>query len=112
MNVAVTRCSDTRRSHSPASNRFCTTEVLPEYRLPSMPRAPPTWKKGTHIIPTDGLASARNGADIPLIRMLSCRLVMPTAFGSPVVPLVNRINASRSSTSSTGHRRVARTIAG
>ena len=52
---------DTRRNHSPASKRFCTTEVLPEYKLPSMPRAPPTWKNGTHIIPTEGAASARNG---------------------------------------------------
>ncbi len=59
-NVVVTRCSDTRRNHSPASKRFCTTEVLPECKLPSMPREPPTWKNGTHIIPTDGAASARN----------------------------------------------------
>ena len=100
--VALTRCSATRRSHSPASNRVCTTAVWPEYRLPSMPSEPPTWKNGTHIMLTAGLASARNGADILPMRMLSCRLEMPTAFGSPVVPLVNRINASRSSSAVDG----------
>ena len=39
-------------------------------------------------------------AAIPRIRVLSCLLLIPTAFGSPVVPLVNRTSASRSSVSS------------
>ena len=65
-----------------------------------MPREPPTWKNGTHIIATVGAESARNGSPIPRIRVLSCPLVIPTAFGSPVVPLVNSTRASRSSISS------------
>ena len=42
------------------------------------------------------------GVATPVIRALSCPWVMPIAFGSPVVPLVNRTSASRSSTSSAG----------
>ena len=99
-NAVRTWCSCTSRNHSAASNRSCTTEVLPEYRLPSMPSEPPTWKNGTHIIATVGAESGRNGCPIPRIRALSCPLVIPTAFGSPVVPLVNSTRASRSSISS------------
>src|ERR1700751_3725519 len=65
-----------------------------------MPSEPTTWKNGTHIIATVGAVSGRNGSPIPPIRVLSCPLVIPTAFGSPVVPLVNSTRASRSSISS------------
>ena len=71
MKVDVTRWSCTRRNHSPASNRRCTTYVLPEYKLDSTPIAPPTWKNGTLIMLTTGIASARNGVVTPVIRALS-----------------------------------------
>ena len=51
---------------------------------------------------TVGGVSARKGAATPLVRAVSCPLVMPIAFGSPVVPLVNSTRPSRSSTSSAG----------
>jgi hypothetical protein len=59
--------------------------------------APPTWKNGTLIMLIVGGLSTLKGVATPVIRALSCPWVMPMAFGSPVVPLVNRTSASRSS---------------
>src|SRR5438105_3717624 len=98
----MTLCSATRRSHSPASNRACTTVVLPEYKLAKSPSEPPTWKNGTHIKLTIGGVSARKGAAKPVILVVSTAWVIGTALGSPVVPLVKRTSASLAVSSSGG----------
>ena len=81
----------------PASKRGWITVVRPDCNAPSRPSDPPTWKIGTHIMPTMGGSSGSNGAVIiDSKRWESVRWLIGIALGSPVVPLVNSTSASSS----------------